>query len=408
MNEIAAGMENIEHKFCRLCGSGDMEFVISLGEQYINDFPDDPAEKGRNGKCPLDIVHCKNCDLFQLRHTAPQELLYSRHYWYKSGINNTIKNDLREIAEIALSFVSPGGDNVVLDIGANDGTMLRNLKGKVTTVGCEPASNLQDELRANCTYIIPDFWNVENYKKLELPDAKVITALGMFYDMEDPNQFIRDASRVLARDGVFIAQLMTLKPMLESNDLGNICHEHLEYYTYRSLTYLFENNGLEIYKVEENRINGGSYRIFARRFDKGSIKLKENYSVNDLHLFKERLDKNRDICNAYIKKAVGDGKKVYAYGASTKGNSILQYYNLGAEYIAGVADKNPDKWGKYTLTDIPIVSEEEGRNNADIFMILPFGFTEEFVRREVDWLKNGGTFIVPLPDFREITRHDIQ
>jgi len=401
-------MENIVRKTCRLCGSDRLEDVISIGNQFINDFPDHPSQKGRNGKCPLDVVHCNNCDLFQLRHTAPQELLYSRHYWYKSGINETIKRDLKEIAEVAIDIAKLTPADVVLDIGANDGTMLSNLTGKAITVGCEPASNLQKELQSNCEHIIPDFWTYENYEKLGLPKARVITALGMFYDMEDPNQFIRDAARVLADDGVFIAQLMTLKPMLDNNDLGNICHEHLEYYTYRSLTYLFENNGLEIYKIEENSINGGSYRIFARHLDQGSIDWDENYTNKDLVAFKERLDRNRELCRNYIKDALAKGKKIYGYGASTKGNCILQYYDLGSEDIIAVADKNQEKWGKYTLTDIPIISEDEARAAADIFLILPFGFTEEFVRRETSWLTSGGTFIVPLPNFREITIRDVK
>jgi hypothetical protein len=171
------------------------------------------------------------------------------------------------------------------------------------------------------------------------------------------------------------------------------------------LTYLFEHNGLEIYKVEENGINGGSYRLFARHLNKGSIDWPEKFSAEDLVAFKARLDKNRDLCRQYVKKAKADGKKIYAYGASTKGNCILQYYDLSNEDILGAADKNPEKWGKYTLTDIPIVSEDEARQAADVFLILPFGFTQEFVARESKWLDNGGTFIVPLPNFREITAH---
>ncbi len=393
-------MENITRKTCRLCGSDKLKNNISLGEQYVNDFPPSPSEKGRNGKCPLDVVFCENCSLFQLRHTAPQEILYARHYWYKSGINNTIVNDLRAIAEITSEITTLGKNDVFLDIGANDGTLLKNLKGKAITVGCEPANNLQDELRANCDYVINDFWNYENYQKLDVGKAKVITAIGMFYDMEDPNQFIKDAAKVLEDDGLFLAQLMTLKPMLQNFDLGNICHEHLEYYTYESLKYLFEKNGLEIYKIEENKINGGSYRIFARKFEKGSINWEEEIKEQDLYVFKESLDKNRDLCVQYIKNAKKEGKKIYAYGASTKGNVILQYYNLGNEYILGAADKNPQKWGLYTLTDIPIVSEEEAREKADIFLILPYAFAEEFVKREEEWLKGGGKIILPLPEFK--------
>jgi NDP-4-keto-2,6-dideoxyhexose 3-C-methyltransferase len=395
-------MKNILRTTCRLCNSSSLRDVISIGDQFINDFPATPADKGRNGKCPLDLIVCDFCSLFQLRHTAPQELLYARHYWYKSGINSTIKKDLKSIADEITQIVTLKPDEVVLDIGANDGTLLSNLSGKAIRVGCEPATNLQSELRTNCEYMIGDFWDKKQYEKLSLKKAKVITAIGMFYDMEDPNQFIRDAASVLAPDGVFVAQLMTLKPMLQQNDVGNICHEHLEYYTYKSLRYLFEKNGLEIFEVRENNINGGSYRLYARHFQKGSVNYTEDLDISDLYLFRDRLERERKLCVDYITNAVKDGKRVFAYGASTKGNVILQYYGLDSKFISGAADLNPDKWGKHTLTDIPIVSEEEGRKNADIFLVLPYGFIEEFVQRESDWLESGGEFLVPLPEFRII------
>jgi len=400
-------MKNITRTTCRLCGSDRLKDILSIGEQFINDFPPSPAEKGRNGKCPLDIVLCENCSLFQLRHTAPQELLYARHYWYKSGINDTIRQDLKGITETACALADVQPDDVFLDIGANDGTLLSNLSGKAIRMGCEPADNLVEELRCNADHVIHDFWSREAYDRLGLKKAKVITAIGMFYDMADPNQFIRDAAAVLDPEGIFIAQLMTLKPMLEQNDVGNICHEHLEYYTYKSLKFLFENNGLEIFKVEENTINGGSYRLFARHLQEGSIDYTEEYSEADLYAFRDRLEKQRTLCVDYIRNCVEAGKKVYIYGASTKGNVILQYYGLDNTLITAAADKNSLKWGAYTLTDIPIVSEEEGRANADAFLILPYSFVDEFVRRESEWLKNGGEFIVPLPEFRIIRGQDI-
>lgn len=400
-------LKNIYKKNCRLCGSTSLEEIFTLGDQYINDFPERIELKGRNGKCPLEIIVCNNCDLFQLRHTAPQELLYSRHYWYKSGINDTIKNDLKEIGEVSLSEVNFNQNDVFLDIGANDGTLLKFLKGKIRKVGCEPATNLTDELSANCDLIINDFWNIENYKKLNLPNAKIITAIGMFYDMEDPNQFIRDAANVLDNEGIFIAQLMTLQPMLDNDDLGNICHEHLEFYSYKSLVYLFENNGLEIYKLEKNQINGGSYRIFARHLKKGSIDIQENCGKQAVLEFKNRVDESKKNCLELLKSELNKGKKIYGYGASTKGNVILQYYNIDASIITAIADRNELKHGSYTLTDIPIVSEAQAREEADIFFVLPFGFIDEFVKRERDWLLSGGTFVVPLPNLRIITKADL-
>ena len=199
---------------------------------------------------------------------------------------------------------------------------------------------------------------------------------------------------------------MTLNPMLENKDLGNICHEHLEYYTYKSLKYLFETNGLEIFKVEENKINGGSYRIFARHFIKGSIEYEENISQNDVINFLDEIDKNKIQVVNLLKNLKNSGKKIYAYGASTKGNVILQYFGLTDKEIIAVADKNPQKYGLYTLTDIPIVSEDEARKDATVFFILPYGFTDEFIIREKDWIMNGGTLISPLPKLRIINNEN--
>ena len=150
----------------------------------------------------------------------------------------------------------------------------------------------------------------------------------MFYDMEDPNQFVQDAQKALASDGVFIAQLMCLKPMLDNNDLGNICHEHLEFYSLESLVYLFEKNGLEIFKLEKNNVNGGSYRIFCRHATGNPLPIKETISKAEIHAFVARVNENRDKCLAFIKAKVEEGKTVYVYGASTKGNVILQYLSL--------------------------------------------------------------------------------
>ena len=249
-------METITRTTCRVCGSPDLHDVFSLGEQYINDFV--PPEKvGEGLKAPLDLVMCGKCTLLQLRHTAPQELLYSRHYWYRSGVTDTMRKALRDITREIEEHVPLHAGDVVLDIGANDGTLLATYAVEgLRRVGCEPADNLVDALRQTTSYVMHDFWNYERYMELAASwgfgKAKVVTAIGMFYDLENPNKFIRDIQRALADDGVFVAQLMCLGPMIEKNDLGNICHEHLEYYSLESLKYLFETNGLEMFRIEEN------------------------------------------------------------------------------------------------------------------------------------------------------------
>jgi hypothetical protein len=238
---------------------------------------------------------------------------------------------------------------------------------------------------------------------LGLKKAKVITALGMFYDMEDPNQFVADATKSLAEDGIFVAQLMCLKNMLEKNDVGNICHEHLEYYSLESLKYLFEKNGLEIFRIEENDINGGSYRLYARHYKNGSIPFDEKFTKEDYLAFYKRIEENKKRCVDFIKQEVKKGKRVYVYGASTKGNTILQYYGLTHELIDGAADKSPEKWGKYTIgTMIPIMNEDEARKRADYFLVMPYAFLNEFLEREKEWRSGGGRFIVPLPNFKVV------
>src|SRR3989344_3757708 len=317
-------------KTCRVCGSSKLEKVFGIGNLYISTFV--KSKKEKTPRAPLELVHCKNCDLLQLKHTAPQELLYARHYWYRSGINPVITADLKEIAQVAAKMAKLKKGNIVLDIGANDGTMLKYYPKNLIRVGCEPATNLTKYLKKVTSHVIADFWTYKTWqKKFGDEKAKVITAIGMFYDMENPNQFIADAVKALDKNGVFIAQLMTLKPMIQKNDLGNICHEHLEYYSYPSLVYLFEKNGLEIFKVEENSINGGSYRLFARKFWKGSIKYKK--PKYDYKAFAKRIESNKKKCVDFIKKEVKRGKKVYVYGASTKGNTILQYYGLDHKLI---------------------------------------------------------------------------
>jgi NDP-4-keto-2,6-dideoxyhexose 3-C-methyltransferase len=397
-------MDTTTRTTCRLCGSADLRDVFSVGNQYINDFV--PKEKiGTGLQAPLDLVSCGKCSLLQLRHTAPQELLYARHYWYRSGVTDTMRRALRDITAQIEPMVNLKAGDVVLDIGANDGTLLASYEVPgIVRVGCEPANNLVEQLREKADHVIHDFWTYENYQALGLPKAKVVTAIGMFYDLEEPNQFIRDAQRVLADDGVFVAQLMCLTPMLEKNDLGNICHEHLEYYSLESLRYLFETNGLEMFKIEENDVNGGSYRIFARHNKGTGIPFSEKVTPQDLEAFGDRLRRNKEACVNFIKQEVAKGKKVYVYGASTKGNVILQYYGLDASLITAAAERSPEKWGKYTIgTWIPIVSEDEARKaQPDYFLVLPWAFFNEFYAREKEWRDKGGKFIVPLPEFRVV------
>ena len=224
----------------------------------------------------------------------------------------------------------------------------------------------------------------------------------MFYDLENPSKFISDAAKSLDNDGIFVAQLMCLNSMIKQNDLGNVCHEHLEFYSYRTLKFLFENNGFKIMKIEENEINGGSYRIFCKKNIKKSIAYREKTSLNDIKKFIKRVKQNKKKCLSFLSKCKVDGKKVFIYGASTKGNTLLQYYGINSKMISFASERSPEKWGKYTIgTGVEIISEEYARKlNPEYFFVMPYAFIKEFVIREKKWLKNGGKFILPFPNFK--------
>jgi len=393
---------------CLLCSNKKLVKMFYLGNFFVSNFVNKKNILKGNIKCPLNLLYCKKCTLIQLSHIAPQELMYKRFYWYKSGVTKTMRDGLKELYNSTLKHINLTSKDVILDIGANDGTLLKNYKNKYITIGCEPAKNLIRSLKKNCKYVINNFWSHKNLfkiiKKYKLRKPKLITAIGMFYDLENPNKFIRDAADSLHDEGIFVAQLMCLKSMIEKNDIGNICHEHIEFYSLNSLKYLFENNGLEIFKIEENNINGGSYRIFCRKFKNGSIRLK-NENINlMMKKFIKRVKFNKKIMINFIKKQKKQNKNIYLYGASTKGNTLLQYYNLNFKTIPFAAERSPEKWNKYTVgTGIKIISEKSARKlNPDYFLVTPWGFINEFIRRESNWLKKGGKFIVPFPKLRII------
>ena len=406
-NKIMKNLKVIKISSCRLCKNKKLKLLHKFGNFFVSNFVD--RKEIKNGiKAPLSFLYCDNCCLLQLSHSAPQEIMYKKFYWYRSSVTNLMVEALKDVYSESLKHVKLKKNDVVLDIGANDGTLLKFYKKKAITVGCEPAKNLTQYLKKNCDYILNDFWSKESFGKLKtkfkLKKPKIITAIGMFYDLENPSKFISDAANALDDDGIFIAQLMCLKSMLKKNDLGNICHEHLEFYSYKSLKYLFEKNGFRIFKIEENEINGGSYRVYCKKNIKKSLSFKENVSYQEIKNFVKRIETNRGLAIKFIKEENKKGKKIFLYGASTKGNTLLQYYGLTRKQIPFASERSPEKWGKHTIgSGIPIISEDQARTlNPDYYFVMPYAFIEEFKKREKDWLNQGGKFILPYPKFKVV------
>jgi len=218
---------------------------------------------------PLELVRCKNeaCGLVQLRHTVNRDLLY-REYWYQSGINQSMRDALMDVAVSATQAVKLNAGDIVVDIGSNDGTLIRHfhtLKGDLRIIGFEPAKNLALSPQDGAREIINDYFNYKDFA-LRFPNekAKVVTSIAMFYDLDNPNVFVRDVKRVLANDGIWVIQMNCLERMLDQNAFDVISHEHLEYYSVSVLDYLVGKHGFEVDHVEFNEVNGGSMRAYVR------------------------------------------------------------------------------------------------------------------------------------------------
>jgi hypothetical protein len=395
-----------------------------LGNQYVTNFVEDLESDYQRG--PLDLVLCNvkdgGCGLLQLKHTMERDVLY-RKYWYKSGISTTMVKALADITVAAQKTVKLSSGDTVVDIGANDGTLLRQYKVPgLMTVGFEP-SNLWKLAEEGNSKIIHDYFSHESFKReLGEKKAKVITSIAMFYDLEDPNSFVEDIKNCLDTNGVWIIQMNYLGLMVENNTFDNISHEHLEYYSLLSLTNLLERHNLKAFDVELNDVNGGSFRIYAKhknanlkcpagceeRLEKQE-KYEKKMGFDDSKIyskFTQRIEKGKKDLLEFLNQERKKGKKIFIYGASTRGLVVLQYYGIDNTLISGAADMNSDKWGKYIVgTGIPIMSVEDYRKQKpDYLLVLPYHFLDEIRQQEKDFIKNGGKMIVAIPDFKVITK----
>jgi SAM-dependent methyltransferase len=355
------------------------------------------------------------CGLIQVRHTVPGSILY-RSYWYRSGINRTMTENLHGIAREAEALVHLSPGDLVVDIGCNDGTLLDGYRTEdLKVLGFDP-SDVARYASEKGYEVIRDFYR-GNLLKERYPDqkARVITSIAMFYDLEDPAEFVAEVAEHLAEDGVWVMELHYLPAMLERNAFDTICHEHLEYYSLAVLERLCAQAGLEAISASLNDINGGSIRIFIGHRSRHAPTPEARLALQELRIreFEMALDapepyehfaadvqRVRDDLVGLVRSLHDEGKAIHVYGASTKGNTILQYAGIDAELVQCAADRNPDKWGSETIgTGIPIVSEEESRaRGPDYYLVLPWHFLPEFVEREADFLAGGGQFIVPLPE----------
>ncbi len=416
-------MHLTHRQFCRVCGYGNLKPVIDLGPQHLQgSFVKAGMDHPPQRRIPCEIVRCDPtdneyaCGLLQMKHTVPPSILYS-NYWYVSGTNQTMRDHLCEIAakaQAAHGVESPPG--LVLDIGCNDLTLLNCFPNSWTRVGIDPSNVPQVRPDGMGCRVINDLFPSQQLEGLEFD---IITSIAMFYDLEDPVAFCHAIRDALSATGTWIVEMSYMPVMLDMNSYDTICHEHLEYYSFSVLEFIFKRAGLKCYRAELNHINGGSIRCYVTHRENpieqklGWLadlkKLRESEFDRELDtnkpyaMFQHRIEQHREDLMKVLTDLKVSGKSIHLYGASTKGNTLLQWCGIDSRIIDVAADRNPAKHGAFTLgTKIPIVIEEESRAmNPDYYLVLPWHFKDEFVKREDEAARLSGKsrpkLIFPLP-----------
>lgn len=400
-----------------------MEKILELGAYFVSDFLKPEHEMRETKPWSLDLYLDKTIGAVRLDGVAPLDKMYGQ-YWYRSGINHSMVKQLENIVSEITERIALNPHDVWLDIACNDGTLFKFIPDTIEKLGIDPADDSYLAESSKLATVKQDFFSKASYASLTDKKAKVITCIAMFYDLENPRTFIRDIYEVLEDDGVFVAQMSYTPLMLKQLAFDNICHEHVYYYDLTSIKALFESEGFILRDCSLNDTNGGSFRVYFQKktSDEKKFSTKQVRDVCEFRIASllEYETKEWNIRNpetwktfgdniwtlktqvlAFLQQAKAEGKTVYGYGASTKGNTLLQVFGITPDLVTAIAERSPYKFGLRTVgTNIPIVSEEEMRvANPDYLLVLPWHFIDDFVRREQTFLKAGGKLVVPCPKF---------
>ncbi|KTD30736.1 methyltransferase [Legionella moravica] len=407
---------------CRICGNKQLIKIIDLGEQTLTgifNYPDDVVDKA-----PLVLVKChdaepdKCCGLVQLLHTYDLSKMYGEQYGYRSSLNSSMAAHLQTTVSRILELdISLDTDDLIIDIGSNDGTTLNCYpETKAQLIGVDPTAKYFKSYYKEHISIIDDFFSADKIKQLYPgKKAKIITSFSMFYDLEAPQKFTDEIAELLDDEGVWVCEQSYLPLMLKNNSFDTICHEHLEYYAFRQIQWMFRKAGLKVIDIQLNTVNGGSFCIYATKITSHHpvnsevinkiIANEDELQLSTLKPYNEFCSRIELLKNELIEKLVqikSQGKTVYGLGASTKGNVLLQYYNLDRSLIASIGEVNSDKFGKVTPgSNIPIEDESLVLEKMpDYLLILPWHFKSFFQNNP----KFQNTCLLfPLPQVEEIS-----
>ena len=400
-------------KSCRSCSSKSLKKLYSLGNQYLTGiFPKKKSQLVPKGE--LSMVMCNKCSLLQLENSFNVNVMYGENYGYLSSLNPHMIKHLKIKSEKLKKISNLGNQETVIDIGSNDGTFLSNYNRTNRLIGVDPTIKKLKRFYRKDIITVPEFFSAKIISKyLKSKKAKIITSISMFYDLPSPIQFAQDIYECLDSDGIWHLEQSYMPLMLKNISYDTICHEHLEYYSLKTIKYIFDKVGFKIIDLEFNDINGGSFALtVSKRKSKypeyskivewllaKEEKYKYNLPITHMKFFKS-VKQHKKTLQDLLSNLLDMKKKVIGYGASTKGNVILQFCNLNSSDIKFIVDVNKDKNNKYTPGSlIRILSEKEiKRYNPDYMLVLPWHFKNFILQKEKNYLNQGGKLIFPLPD----------
>lgn len=406
---------------CRLCGAGDIKEILDFGDLSLTGLFLDEHEIIPKAK--LTLSTCASCNLVQLKHSYPKDILYGSNYGYESHLNKSMLSHLNSKANMLSNKYLRSSANIVVDIASNDGSFLSGFNGtNLTAVGIDPIiNNLTDHYPIGAIKI-PDFFSAQIYWEKVSKPASLVTSLSVLYDLEEPLMFAKDVFEILDDNGIWHFEQSYLPLMVNSTSYDTICHEHLLYLSMHNIKMILDNVGFSIIEVSLNDVNGGSAAITAVKRSRHKVNDDPffNFLLNQevengftngtaMQQFREKSIKHKDNLNFIVNEYAQKGFRIFGLGASTKGNVLLQWANLDKTIIKSIGEINPKKFGKVTPgSNIPIIDERKVLsvtpqiNSGVISLVLPWHFRSGIIKRSEKYISNGGKLLFPLPEIQSV------
>lgn len=406
---------------CRFCSSSSLALILDLGSAPLSNsfLGKDDLEKPEPF-FPLSLWVCENCFLVQIAEYDNPNEIFDAGYHYFSSFSQTWLDHAKRYAEMIIPRLALDGNSFVLEIASNDGYLLRNFAArKIPCLGIEPAANTAAAARELGIEVVTEYFGFESAKKIggAYSKADLIIGNNVFAHVPDINDFVRGLALALNDGGVITLEFPHVLNLVRHSQFDTVYHEHFSYFSLFTVMQIFAKFGLRVFDVEELPTHGGSLRVYAGRESDNSHEITGRVSalldketgagINALPFYTElgaRADRIRNDLTSFLAARKASGRKVAAYGAAAKGNTLLNYCGIKRDLLSFVADLSPHKQGKYLPgSHVPVVPETRIKSEKpDYVLVLPWNIKEE-IMEQLGYIRDwGGKFVLPIPELKII------